>query len=82
MQSRVVGTVQRRKRLNPDQLLSVALPIPSRTEQERAAEALEAMEGQVAVIRAEAARLREVRARLLSGLLDRTIEIESAELEV
>lgn len=30
MQSRVVGTVQRRKRLNPDQLLSLMLPIPSR----------------------------------------------------
>ncbi|CAL9417467.1 hypothetical protein [Streptomyces sp. enrichment culture] len=82
MQSRVVGTVQRRKRLNPDQLLSLTLPIPSRPEQEQAAEALDAIEGQAAAIRAEAARLREVRARLLSGLLDRTIDIESAELEV
>ena len=33
-------------------------------------------------LRAEAARLREARAALLSGLLDRTIDIESAELEV
>jgi len=82
MQSRVVGTVQRRKRLNPDQLLSVALPVPSRTEQEQAAEALDAMEGQVAVIRAEATRLRKVRTGLLAGLLDRTIDIESAKLEV
>ncbi|MDX3365018.1 restriction endonuclease subunit S [Streptomyces sp. ME02-6987-2C] len=82
MQSRVVGTVQRRKRLNPDQLLSVALPIPSRTEQEQAAEALDVLEGQVAVLRAEATRLRAVRARLLLGLLDRTIDIESAEPEV
>ncbi|MEV6984205.1 restriction endonuclease subunit S [Sphaerisporangium sp. NPDC051017] len=82
MQSRVVGTVQRRKRLNPDQLLSVALPVPSRPEQEQASEALDALEGQVAVIRAEAARLRKVRAALLAGLLDRTIDIESAELEV
>lgn len=83
MQSRVVGTVERRKRLNPDQLLSVALPVPSRPEQEQAAEALDAIEGQIAVIRAEATRLREVRAGLLTGLLDRTIDIESdAELEV
>ncbi|MFD0267890.1 restriction endonuclease subunit S [Streptomyces sp. NPDC127106] len=82
MQSRVVGTVQRRKRLNPDQLLLVALPVPSRREQEQAAEALDAIEGQVAVIRAEATRLRKARAGLLSGLLDRTIDIESAELEV
>ncbi|GGT05148.1 hypothetical protein GCM10010222_53700 [Streptomyces tanashiensis] len=82
MQSRVVGTVQRRKRLNPDQLLSVVLPVPSRREQEQAAEALDAIEGQIAAIRAEAARLGTVRAGLLSGLLDRTIDIESPELEV
>ncbi|MBT2273449.1 restriction endonuclease subunit S [Rhodococcus qingshengii] len=82
MQSRVVGTVQRRKRLNPDQLLSVALPVPPRSEQEQAARALEAVEGQVAVVRTEAARLREVRARLLAGLLDHTIDIKFAESEV
>ncbi|MEU7961362.1 restriction endonuclease subunit S [Micromonospora humida] len=82
MQNRVVGTVQRRKRLNPDQLLSVALPVPPRSEQEQTVEALDALEGQVAVIRAEATRLRQVRAGLLAGLLDQTIEIESAELEV
>lgn len=82
MQSRVVGTVQRRKRLNPDQLLQVELPVPSRAEQERAAEALDALERQATVIRAEAARLRKVRASLLAGLLDRTITIKSAGLEV
>ncbi|MEZ5157607.1 MAG: restriction endonuclease subunit S [Candidatus Nanopelagicales bacterium] len=82
MQSRVVGTVQRRKRLNPDQLLSVALPVPSRSEQERAAEALDAIKEQITAIRTEAVRLREVRAGLLSGLLDRTIDIETAELGV
>lgn len=82
MQSRVVGTVQRRKRLNPDQLLSVVLPVPSRTEQEQASEALDVMEGHVAVIHAEAARLRGVRTKLLVGLLDHTIDIEPATLEV
>lgn len=82
MQRRVVGTVQRRKRLNPDQLLSVALPVPSRPQQEKAAVALDAIEGQSAMIRAEATRLRRTRAELLIGLLDRTIEIESAELEI
>ncbi len=81
MQNRVVGTVQRRKRLNPDQLLSVALPVPSRPDQEQTAEALDAIEGQIAVIRAEATRLRQARAGLLARLLDRTIEIQSAELE-
>ena len=82
MQSRVVGTVQRRKRLNPDQLLAVALPVPSRQEQEQAAEALDAMEGQATAIRSEADCLRKARAGLLSNLLNRTIEIESVELEV
>jgi type I restriction enzyme S subunit len=82
MQSRVVGTVQRRKRLNPDQLLSVALPIPSLPQQAKAAEVLDAIEGQSAKIRTEAAGLRRTRAELLTKLLDRTIEIESAELEV
>jgi len=82
MQNRVVGTVQRRKRLNPEQLLSVSLPIPSRPDQEQVAEALDAMDAQVAAISAEADRLRAVRAGLLSNLLDRTIEIESAEMGV
>lgn len=82
MQRRVVGTVQRRKRLNPDQLLSVALPVPALHEQTEAAEVLDSIEGQVAVVHAEVARLREVQAVLLSGLLDRTIDIKSAEFGV
>ena len=82
MQNRVVGTVQRRKRLNPEQLLSVSLPVPSRPDQEQVAEALDAMDAQVVAISAEADCLRAVRAGLLSNLLDRTIEIESAEMEV
>ncbi|WP_431932809.1 restriction endonuclease subunit S [Nonomuraea jabiensis] len=82
MQSRVVGTVQRRKRLNPDQLLAVTLPIPHQHEQEQAAEALNAIDGQIVGLRTEADRLGEVRASLLSGLMSRTIDIESAELGV
>lgn len=82
MQSRVVGTVQRRKRLNPGQLLLVEVPVPSQREQEQAAEALDAIDGQIAVLRTESASLRKARARLLSGLLDRSIDIESAELGV
>ncbi|MEV8442068.1 hypothetical protein AB0425_32215 [Actinosynnema sp. NPDC051121] len=82
MQSRVVGTVQRRKRLNPDQLLLVALPVPSQSEQKQIAEVLDSIEGQIAVLRAEATRLRRTQAGLLSGLLDRTIDIEFAEPEV
>lgn len=79
MQSRVVGTVQRRKRLNPDQLLMVSLPLPSPSEQEHAAETLDAIEGQMTVIQDEATRLRNVRAALLTGIFGRTVDIESAE---
>lgn len=81
MQSRVVGTAQRRKRLNPDQLLAVELPVPPRPDQEQPAEALDVIDGQVAAVRAEADRLRKARHGLLCGLIDRTIQIESAELE-
>ncbi|MGW5514039.1 restriction endonuclease subunit S [Nocardia africana] len=80
MQSRVAGTVQRRKRLSPDQLLAVVLPVPSRRQQELVAEALDTIEAKVNALRAEANRLREVRAGLLSRLLDRIIDIESVEL--
>jgi len=82
MQSRVVGTVQRRKRLNPDQLLLVEVPVPSQREQEQAAEALDAIDGQISVLRTESARLRKARAGLLSGLLDCTVDIKPAELEI
>jgi type I restriction enzyme S subunit len=56
--------------------------MPSAQEQERAISELQALEMNVLALRAEADRLRAVHATLLSGLLDRTIEIESAELEV
>ncbi len=80
MQSRVVGTVQRRKRLNPEQLLSVALPIPSRQRQEKIAAALDAIEAQIAIVRTQAAKLGQTQESLITGLLNRTIDIESAEL--
>jgi type I restriction enzyme, S subunit len=40
------------------------------------------MESALEATRTEAARLREVRAGLLSGLVDRTIDIKPAELEI
>jgi type I restriction enzyme S subunit len=55
------------------------LPI---AQQARLTAPLVAVAEQVAATRAEAARLRQVRAGLLSGLLDRAIDIESAKLEV
>lgn len=75
MKSRVTGTVQRRKRLNPDQLLSVTLPIPSRDSQERAASVLDALDRELLAIRTELAHLRSFRSTLLTALLSQEIEI-------
>jgi type I restriction enzyme S subunit len=61
---------------------SMGVPDLPVAQQTKLAGSLTAAAEQVAATRAEADRLRHVRAGLLSGLLDRTIEIESAELEV
>ncbi|MEU1895721.1 hypothetical protein [Streptomyces pristinaespiralis] len=62
---------------------AVQMPVrlPDITDQKRIAAELDTMSEVVAAIRAEAHHLRKVRAGLLSGLLDRTIDIESADLE-
>lgn len=56
---------------------AVRMPVrlPSVADQERIAAELDSMSEVVAATRAEVGRLRKVRTRLLSGLLDRTIEI-------
>lgn len=60
---------------------SMAVRLPSLDRQREMSVELDAMESALEATRAEAARLREVRAGLLSALLDRTIDIESAEPE-
>ena len=75
MQSRVTGTVQRRKRLNPDQLLSVMLPVPALEEQERAAAVLDALDDARHTAGQELARIRTVRSALLTSLLNQEIEV-------
>jgi type I restriction enzyme S subunit len=75
MKNRVTGSVQRRKRLNPDQLLSVALPIPPRGTQELAAMALNSLDAEIIALRDELAHLRSFRAVLLTSLLSQKIEI-------
>ncbi|GAB2677518.1 hypothetical protein GCM10027271_42970 [Saccharopolyspora gloriosae] len=81
MKSRVKGTVQRRKRLNPEQLLEIELPIPRPPAQANAARVLEAIEDDTADLRTEAERLRRLRSRLLAGLLTREIEIGDVNLD-
>ncbi len=78
MKNRVTGTVQRRKRLNPEQLLEVQLPIPVFSRQEVVADALDAMYDLLALLTDELAALRRVRADLLSALLSQEITVDEA----
>lgn len=69
-------------KVNRKQLFSVQVSLPRTESLGLVAAALSALREQRESALAEAARLRGVRAGLLSGLLDRTIDIESAEREV
>lgn len=63
------------KHISAKRAKGMAVRLPSLARQREMAVELDAMTSALEAIRAEAARLRKVRARLLSGLLDRTIEI-------
>lgn len=75
MRNRVTGSVQRRKRLSPEQLLAVELPVPDLTTQRRVAAGLDALLEQQAHVATEAATLRLFRSALLTALLNRSITI-------
>lgn len=75
MKNRVTGSVQRRKRLNPDQLLSVALPVPSFLQQRTVASALDELTEAGARLAREMKALQAFRSTLLSALLAQEIEI-------
>ncbi|HEY8986193.1 MAG TPA: restriction endonuclease subunit S [Streptomyces sp.] len=70
------------KHISAKRARGMPVRLPSLNRQREITVALDAMGSTLEAIRTEAARLREVRARLLTSLLDRTIEIESAELEI
>lgn len=78
MKSRVTGTVQRRKRLNPDQLLDVQLPVPPLPRQEIVADALDAMYDALPIITLELGTLRRVRSDLLTALLSQELTVDEA----
>ncbi|GAB3329250.1 hypothetical protein GCM10027452_01550 [Micromonospora halotolerans] len=69
------------KHISAKRAKGMAVHLPSLDRQREMAVELDAMESALQATRTEASRLREVRAALLSGLLDRTIDIEAAELE-
>jgi len=77
-----LGELASIKHIGAKRALSMPVMLPSLADQERIAGGLDAMDEAIAATRVEAARLRKVRAILLSGLLDRSITIAHAELEV
>jgi type I restriction enzyme, S subunit len=70
------------KHISAKRAKGMAVRLPSLDRQREMSAELDAMESALEATRTEAARLREVRAGLLSGLVDRTIDIKPAELEI
>lgn len=75
MENRLVGSVQRRKRLNPEAFLSVEVPMPSVAEQEELCAGLDAALEVVTGYEAYRERLSLVRASVLESLLSGAREI-------
>jgi type I restriction enzyme S subunit len=75
MRTRVTGSVQRRKRLNPDQLLSVELPVPDVRRQRVVSDGLDALLERERALTDESAALRSLRRALLAALLSHSIAI-------
>ncbi|MFG3126812.1 restriction endonuclease subunit S [Streptomyces tendae] len=67
-------------RISAANLKKIIMPVPPREEQERISGIISAVDVQVGDLRAEAERLRQARTALLSKLLNRTIDVKSAEL--
>lgn len=66
---RLVGSVQRRKRLNPDALLGIELPMPALGVQDSWLETLDAMWHELSVASTTLSRLQALRSHLLSALI-------------
>lgn len=75
-------TVTTIKHLTAEKYRTLRVPLLGDEQQVRAVEVHDAVFAQVAAIRVEVTRLRQARTGLLAGLLDRTIEIDAAELGV
>lgn len=69
MKNRVSGTVQRRKRLNPEQLLQIELPIPPREVQAGIVQVLDSVDDQITALDEEADALDRVSMAVAEDLL-------------
>ena len=75
IEDRLVGSVQRRKRLNPDALLGIELPMPSLEVQASWLDALDSMWESVGARSATVSALQRTRAHLLAALMSGEHEI-------
>lgn len=73
------GGAGRNRTLNRKRLMHSPIAMPSIQEQKRGIDELQALDTQVTALRTEMALLRRTRTAVLSGLLNRTIDIASAE---
>lgn len=76
------GGAGRNRTLNRKRLMQSPIALPSPQEQERMVGELKALDVQVAALREEADKLGQARTALISGLIDRTIDLKSAEQEI
>lgn len=75
---RLVGSVQRRKRLNPEQLVQIEVPMPELDEQEKMLDLLDELYSVYLAQNKLADRLRDLRSNLLTVLLSGEHEIPTS----
>ena len=80
--SSATGTSASMFNISQERIRETPIPLPEIERQKKVSSAVLSVRATADAAHSEAARLREVRASLLTGLLDRTLTIKSAELEV
>lgn len=80
--SSATGTSASMVNISQDRIRDTPIPLADLDRQREVSSAVLSVRANADAVRTEAARLRNARSSLLSGLLERTIEIDSAELEV
>ncbi|WP_211293687.1 restriction endonuclease subunit S [Lentzea kentuckyensis] len=80
--SSATGTSASMFNVSQDRIRDTPIPLPDLNRQREVSSTVLSVRTNADAVHAEAARLRDLRSGLLAGLLDRTIDIESAESEV